>query len=225
MYLVLAIVLGLYWVVRICTDEIRGRHFKKEYEKEAASDQERKAAWLSSVTNHAVEDALEYKIYSRDKATLKEVRETWNRYYERELPTLISYNNPKDTKRYIYDGALDSICDFDCLRILMCNRGYLTMRDATIGMDVYCPDNLPAYEIRGRWAVVAHFVRAVDSQLRSRGVSETIYYERFGDYEAFTDFNQRISTVVGFYGALLWRPAISTCRLQSSNGRHGTNYR
>ena len=224
MYLVLAIILGLFWAVRLSANSIRTQKFDREYKEQLEQNRAREAVWLAQVINADVENELEYKIYHRDEALLNELKESWHIYYDREFPSIILHNNAKYPEHFVYDGSLDSITDYDCLRMLMCNRGYLTRNDAELGIKVIILNSVPELEARKRWEAISKFICAVDKSLRKKGAGEAIYFEITPNrYMSFGEVN-RCNNFRGLSGKIIWRPVIPSFSLDISNRERGTNY-
>ena len=215
MALVLFVLLAAYFLIRVGSDKAAHREAEKEFESVKLEDDCAKSDWERRATNKELESELEEKIYSRDEDVLEELKSIWNVYYNVEFPSIV--HNDKKNMRFLYDGIGNEITDYNCLRILMCNRGFLTWYDAVHGIPIVkCGNTTKRAQLC--YENMIRFVKRMDEGLRKRNIHESVYLELTdGTIYSLDEQSSHI-------GAIKWRPAISTFKIRLSNTNRGTDY-
>ncbi len=214
MALILFVIIAVYLLVRVSADKAGHQEAEKEFEEVRHHDDFAKKEWELRTTNKILEAELLDKLLSRDASVMDELRTTWERYYETEFPQYVVHD---EKGRYLSDGSRQSISDYNCLRILMCNRGFLTYADAMYGIQI-----AKTGETEGKAQLSYHrmirFVKRLNEKLLSRDIRENVYLELTDGSIYMLDEN---SSGVGI---VKWRPVISTFKLKLSNTNRGTNF-
>lgn len=214
MALILFIIIGVCLFFRVSVEKAEHQKFEEEYEEIRRQDNCAKKEWELRVTNRALEDELMDKLVNRDDSIMDELRTTWGRYYTTEFPQYIVHDKGV---HYLSDGSMQSISYYNCLRILMCNRGFLTHSDAIFGISIGRIGETER-EAQLSYNRMVYFVKKLNERLLLRGIKESVYIQ-LTDGSIF-----RLDEESSRIGDIKWRPAISTFRMRLSNEERGTDF-
>jgi len=217
MAVILFVLLALYLLIRVGSDKIAHKDAEREFQRGVHEDEIAKERWESHVTNKEIEEELEEKIYDRDNSVIEELRNTWSMYYDGECPQYIVHNG-ESSKQYLYNGTGNGITDYNCLRILMCNRGLMTWCDAMLGIPIVRTGET-AKRAELNYNTMIRFIKTINKRLNERGIHEDVYLE-------LTDGSiYSIDEKSCGIGTIKWRPIISVFRMNLSNTNRGTNFK
>lgn len=210
---ILALLGGSYLGVKSSCEKSAIAQSRAEYARVAAEDERMRQNWVSKATNSELENELEDRIYHRDAELMQELKDSWRDYYKDVESEFRGFYTPKKTK-YSYIRSIDSgiygyIDRYNAIRILMANRGFLTVLDAEIGIDMFPYGPTKLQELKNA-EVQKNFVSTINRKLRDHGIDEPVYIKLSGTNEYYPLFG-RINA-----GLAQWRPVIPTYLLQAS---------
>ena len=204
MALILALVLGLYWIIRISSEKNQTKSIREDYETHHREEEILRDSWEESVINKALEEDLEDRLYHRDESLLQEVSVSWNTYFSYPLPKTYIVRKKRDS--YYINVSQDYYDDLTALRILLSNRGFLTWRDAKLGINLVAVGET-AVQKAYSYKAQRDFIVAMNENLKKRGIDETMYSSiSLSQYKVFppsdTDYHCDFCQVQ-------WKPEIS----------------
>ena len=208
MELILALVLGIYWICRISVDKSKTKAARQEYDEISKSEKELRDKWFSAVTDYSIETELEDRLYRHDEALIQELKNTWNDYFYCSFPETIYHRNSHENKNYIFYFDDNYVSDANALRILMANRGLLCRLDAELGIGI-CEYGDTEAQRRVRYSKEIRFLQAIDRKLEEHGNIQEMYIHTGTYYYSFP--TERV-----MYGIVNWRPMISIFALRLS---------
>lgn len=217
MYLVLAIVLGLYWLIRIGTEKSQIKKARAEYDMKFQVEKNARDHWEKAVINQKLQDEFEDRLYNRDEELLAEVAASWDNYFHYPLPEIYIVNKKRggesDDSIFISTNAYN---DLTALRILLSNRGFLTSNDATYGITLHaCGDT--AVQREADFRIKRDFILAMNENLKKRGINEKMYSDRHGRHEIFPPSDPDCRCGLA---RIQWKPAIyGSSMLPDASGR------
>lgn len=172
MALILALILGLYWIIRISSEKSQTKKIREDYETHHREEEILRDSWEESVINKSLEEELEDRLYHRDESLIQEVSASWDTYFQYTLPE--TYIVRKKRNSYYITASHDYYDDLTALRILLSNRGFLTWHDAKLGIDLVAVGDTAvqkAYNYKDQ----RDFIVAMDENLKKHGVDEEMY--------------------------------------------------
>jgi len=204
MALILALILGLFWIIRLSSEKAQVKSVRKEYDKHHQVEENVRDSWEKSVINQALEEEFEDRLYRRDETLLEEVSASWNAYFPYPLPGTYIVRKKRDA--YYINVSYDYFDDLTALRILLANRGFLTWRDAKLGIDLVAAGDTAAQKAYS-YTVQRNFIVAIDESLKKHGVNEKMYSSVFmSQYNVFPpsdpDYHRDMCKIQ-------WKPEIS----------------
>ena len=214
--LILALIGGIYWGTRYSHDKQAHAIANKQYEEAQKAEAERRRNWLDKVTNTDFERDFEERIFQRDETVIQELADSWQHYFEADYPQIII--RPKGDNRLIGE-SFGAATELTALRVIMANRGLLTLRDATEGIDVFAQGET-AQQKAVSLSKQLFFIQTVNEQLNKHGSSENVYFE--GLNLLYYPISGKLNARKGFVhevGKVKWEPIISQAALDLSNNR------
>jgi hypothetical protein len=204
MALILALVLGLYWVIRISCDKHETKKAREEFERVSNKEKLNRETWEAAVTNSELEAELEDRLYHNDEVLLQEIRDTWSHYYPGASVDVFYRAKKKPNSNIILIDTGNACSQFTALRILLANRGFLTYHDAILGISFYAYAETE-YQMARSFHIQEQFILAVNEKLKQRGIDEAMYTD---DDRGIWDFPRKERRVLDS-GTVKWRPEIS----------------
>lgn len=110
MALILAIALGMFWVIKLSMEKSEVRQSREEYQIVREQEEVDENTWRTNVTSRELEMNIEDRLYHKDAELLSE--------YEK-------------TKEMFPESAYGS-----ALRVLMANRGKIPYKDSELGIEI-----------------------------------------------------------------------------------------
>lgn len=150
MELILALLLGMFWIFRLSSDKKETKKARDKYKKTREAEIGRENTWRSKVVDAKLEEDLDYRIHHDDEALAMEYMEIQNKF------PFVSYGDP--------------------LRVLLAVRGKISYIDSETGYlitgygktqrerDLNCAGRIK-------------FIRWVNDNLESNGVSERLFLD------------------------------------------------
>lgn len=178
MALIMALLIGMAWLVVIGKEKIQTKKVRELSCDIQNKDSIRMSEWLSKVTNKELEDSLDTALLLSDESLLKEVRDSWVYYFGIKAP---EYYQREITKHGVHRFAFSGNHVIDrttALRILMANRGMLTVEDATHGIR-FCASSSDPITEKWEHRVSMRFLHAINDRLKEHGINEEMYENRY----------------------------------------------
>ncbi len=176
MALVLAIILGLFWIIRLSSEKAQVKSVRKEYDRHHQVEENVRDSWEKSVINQALEEELEDRLHRRDEVLLKEVSTSWDAYFPYPIPETYIIRGKRDA--YYINISCDYYDDLTALRVLLANRGFLTWRDAKLGIDLVALGDTAAQKAYS-YKVQRDFIVAMNENLKKHGINKKMYSSVF----------------------------------------------
>lgn len=140
MALILAIALGLFWVIRLSMEKSEVQQSRDEYQSVRDKENIDENTWRSRVTNRELEMSIEDRLYHKDAELISE--------YEK-------------TKEMFPESAYGS-----ALRVLMANRGKIPYKDSELGIEIIASGHTQL-EKENSFAGQVRFVQWVSKRIKS----------------------------------------------------------
>lgn len=140
MALILAIALGLFWVIRLSMEKSEVKQRRDEYQSVRDKENIDENTWRSRVTNRELEMNIEDRLYHKDAELISE--------YEK-------------TKEMFPESAYGS-----ALRVLMANRGKIPYKDSELGIEIITSGHTQL-EKENSFAGQVRFVQWVSKRIKS----------------------------------------------------------
>lgn len=153
MALILAIALGLFWIIKLTYENQKVRESQKEYNTVRENEVANEKIWRDAVTNRQLEKEIEDRLYNKDPVLLEEYKQTVAAYPFTAL-----------------GGAL---------RVLMANRGRIPYKDSELGIEVIAYGNTQK-EKDDSLEQQLQFTKWVANKVRKHGMSNELYFDSFG---------------------------------------------
>lgn len=209
MALILALVLGLYWVIRISGDKHETKKAREEFERVSNEEKLNRETWEAAVINRELEAELEDRLFNKDQELLDEVQRTWNDYFDYPIPEKYYVFKHDEKTRYALFFSREYYEDTTALRILMANRGFLLAHDAVLGIDFFAHGETELRRVSD-YRVQEHFILSINEKLKLHGIDEEMYSARV--YDPIYRFP---SGIVHLSGTVKWEPQISSFDLET----------